>query len=68
MKTSRRKHSPAFKARVALEALRGEKTIAEIARYIRFYNTERPHQSLGYKAPAHEYFFKTIAMVKMPML
>ena len=31
MKTSRRKHSPAFKAKVALEAMRGEKTIAEIA-------------------------------------
>ena len=31
MKTTRRKHSPSFKAKVALEALRGEKTIAEIA-------------------------------------
>ena len=31
MKTSRRKHSPAFKTKVALGALRGEKTIAEIA-------------------------------------
>ena len=31
MKTNRRKHSPAFKAKVALEALRGDKTIAEIA-------------------------------------
>ena len=31
MKTSRRKHSPAFKAKVALEAIRGEKTIAELA-------------------------------------
>lgn len=31
MKTSRRKHSPTFKAKVALEALRGDKTIAEIA-------------------------------------
>ena len=31
MKTSRRKHSPAFKAKVALDALRGDKTIAEIA-------------------------------------
>ena len=31
MKTSRRKHSPSFKAKVALEALRGEKTIAELA-------------------------------------
>jgi transposase len=31
VKTSRRKHSPAFKAKVALEALRGDQTIAEIA-------------------------------------
>jgi transposase-like protein len=31
VKSSRRKHSPAFKAKVALEALRGEKTLAEIA-------------------------------------
>jgi transposase len=31
VKTSRRKHSPAFKAKVALEALRGDKTIAEMA-------------------------------------
>ncbi len=27
----RRNHSPAFKAQVALEAVRGEKTLAEIA-------------------------------------
>jgi transposase len=31
MKKSRRKHSPSFKARVALEALKGEDTIAELA-------------------------------------
>ena len=34
MKQNRRKHSPAFKARVALEALKGEETVAQItARY-----------------------------------
>jgi len=31
MKESRRKHSPSFKARVALGALKGEETIAQIA-------------------------------------
>ena len=31
MKQNRRKHSPAFKARVALEALKGEETIAELS-------------------------------------
>jgi transposase-like protein len=31
MKKPRRNHSEAFKARVALEAIRGEKTVAEIA-------------------------------------
>ena len=32
MKESRRKHSPAFKAKVALEALKEEESTAEIAR------------------------------------
>ena len=31
MKQNRRKHSQSFKARVALEALKGEETIAELA-------------------------------------
>jgi len=31
MKQNRRKHSPSFKAKVALEALKGEDTIAEMA-------------------------------------
>ncbi len=34
MKQNRRKHTPSFKARVALEALKGEETTAELA--IRF--------------------------------
>jgi len=31
MKANRRKHSPEFKAKVALEALKGEETITELA-------------------------------------
>ena len=31
MKQNRRKHNPAFKAKVALEALKGEQAIAELA-------------------------------------
>jgi transposase len=33
MRESRRKHSPEFKARVALEALKDEKSIAELAHH-----------------------------------
>ena len=32
MKSKRRRHDGAFKARVAIEALKGEKTIHEIAK------------------------------------
>jgi transposase len=35
MKQSRKKHSPAFKAKVALEALKGEETTVEIASRLR---------------------------------
>ena len=31
MKETRRQHSPSFKARVALEALKGDETVAELA-------------------------------------
>jgi len=40
----------------------------EIGRYIRFYNGERPHQSLGYKTPAQEYYAGAIEVVKERML
>jgi transposase-like protein len=31
MKENRKKHSPSFKARVALESLKGEETVAQLA-------------------------------------
>ena len=34
-----------------------KETIKGIGNYFQFYNTERPHQSLGYKTP-HEVYFK----------
>jgi transposase-like protein len=41
MKQSRKKHSPAFKAKVALEAIHGDETIAQLAspRFIPARNT-----------------------------
>jgi transposase-like protein len=46
MKKPRRNHSPAFKARVALEAIRGEKTIAQIAAH----HEVHPNQVTMWKA------------------
>ena len=40
MKKPRRNHSAAFKARVALEAIRGEKTVAEIAAHHEVHPTQ----------------------------
>jgi putative transposase len=54
---------------VYLKAYRdGGEARIEIAKYLRFYNTERPHQSLKYKTPAQEYFANTIEVVKERML
>ena len=45
MSKGRRKHSPAFKAKVALEVVKGEETVAQLAaRY-----EVRPGQILGRK-------------------
>lgn len=40
MRRSRRNHSPNFKARVGLEALKGIKTVAEIAREHKLHPTQ----------------------------
>ena len=36
----RRKHSPAFKAKVALEAVRGERTVAELAQQYEVHSSQ----------------------------
>jgi transposase-like protein len=50
MRKPRRNHSPAFKARVALEAIRGEKTVAEIASH----HQVHPNQVTTWKTQALE--------------
>jgi putative transposase len=40
----------------------------EIGRYVHFYNAERPHQALGYKTPAQEYYAGAIAVEIEPVL
>jgi len=40
-----KRYSPSLKVKLALEAIREEETVAELAsRYMSFYNWERPHQ------------------------
>ena len=50
MRKLRRNHSAAFKARIALEAIRGEKTVAEIAAH----HEVHPNQVTTWKTQALE--------------
>lgn len=49
-KRTRRTHSPAFKAKVALAAPKGEKTLAELAKLFDVH----PHQIAAWKAQLQE--------------
>ena len=39
-----------------------------ICRYLAFYNSERPHQALGYRTPAEEYYAETLEVDKERVL
>lgn len=50
------KFTPAFKAKVAIEAIKGvDELRSGIDKFIRFYNYQRPHQSLDVLLPAMRY-------------
>ena len=49
-KRTRRTHSPVFKAKVALAAIKGEKTLAELAKL----HDVHPHQITAWKAQLQE--------------
>jgi transposase-like protein len=49
-KRTRRTHSPAFKAKVALAAIKGDKTLAELAKLFDVH----PHQITAWKAQLQE--------------
>ncbi len=49
-KRTRRTHSPGFKAKVALAAIKGEKTLAELAKLFDVH----PHQITAWKAQLQE--------------
>ena len=52
MSQGRRKHSPAFKAKIALEALKGQQTVAQLAaRYVVHPGQIQPGRRLLRRAP-----------------
>jgi hypothetical protein len=59
MKGKRRRHDPEFKARVALEALKGIKTIQQIA------NAGRENPSIRFKMRVF-IFLRTVVLVSPP--
>ena len=46
----------------------GREARTKLGRYFNFYNTERPHQSLGYRTPAEEYFAMKVETINGGML
>ena len=49
-KRPRRNHAPAFKAKVALDALTGDQTIVELAQLIENYQSKTSQKKRGYRS------------------
>ena len=46
----------------------GREARTQLGKYLHFYNIERPHQSLGYKTPAEEYFSNRVVTINRGMV
>ena len=46
----------------------GREARTQMGQYFHFYNTERPHQSLGYRTPAEEYYARKVETINEGML
>jgi putative transposase len=46
----------------------GREARTHLGQYFHFYNTERPHQSLGYKTPAEEYYARKVETINEGMV
>ena len=68
MKRSRRNHGAAFKAQVALAAVRGDKTLAELAEHFRVHPTQITEWKQQLLARAADVFGGTKATSDMPDL
>ena len=63
MKRPRRNHSPAFKAKVALDAIRGDKTLAELAAK----HDVHPNQITAWKSQLLEHATEVFANGQAPV-
>jgi len=46
----------------------GKEARTQLGQYFHFYNTERPHQSLGYRTPAEEYYARKVETINEGMV
>jgi putative transposase len=46
----------------------GREARTQLGQYFHFYNTERPHQSLGYRTPAEEYYARMVETINGGMV